>query len=59
MTTVSLVAGDCPPAVAAPLLAALRRAGVVVRERLLPTADVVLVLGSPADELVPGDLGDD
>ncbi len=30
-----------------PLLAALRAAGHVVRERLLPTADAVLLLGSP------------
>ncbi len=66
MTTVSLVTGDRPaglpaatgPAtwdageVSAPLVAALRRAGVTVRERLLPGADVVLVVGAPAEPLV-------
>jgi len=58
MTSVSLVTGrtaDGSPGadeLAAPLVAALRRAGMTVRERLLPTADVVLVIGAPAEQTV-------
>ena len=55
VTIVSLVTGVGPASsdlvpvgsYAAPLLDALRRAGLTVRERLLPAADAVLVLGAP------------
>ncbi|HEU0102667.1 MAG TPA: Gfo/Idh/MocA family oxidoreductase [Mycobacteriales bacterium] len=49
MTTVSLVPGRVDDLTVRPLLAALRAAGIAVRERLLPGADVVLVLGAPDD----------
>lgn len=52
MTTVSAVVADGTADHAQPLLDALRRAGSTVRERLLPGADVVLVLGPPPAGLV-------
>ena len=50
MTTVSLLVADQPEEVVAPLRDALRRAGLVLRERLLPGADAVLVLGRPTED---------
>ncbi len=50
MTTVSVVTGPATEDLAAPLVDALRRAGMAVRERLLPAADVVLVVGLPSEQ---------
>lgn len=53
MTVLSLLTGGLPEAVTAPLADALRAAGLTLRERLLPGADAVLVLGAPDPAMVP------